>query len=88
MGILNACIWLAMIKIFRKWHVLIIDINPLGGYAPRVFMSITRKRYFLNINYSIVAPLYVENCSGNSKYAYNKDETCVSIQKYCYTICI
>ena len=53
-----------------------------------MFMSITRTSHFLNITYSIVAPLYIENCSGNSEYVYNKDETCVNMQKYCYTICI
>ena len=44
-----------------------------------MFMSITRTSHFLNITYSIVGPLYIENCSGNYKYACNKDEICVSI---------
>ena len=45
-------------KVFRKWLVGIIDINPLRATPPPVFMSIIRTSHFLNITCNPVTLIY------------------------------
>ena len=88
MVILNAGFWLAMIQIFRKWLVLIIDINQLGDYPPPfcVYVNYSYKpfsKYFLTHTHAhIYSQLLTVNLSKISCWSHTDEIplACLSVK--------